>query len=189
MKNVEIEFKYPVKITLSEFKSFCESRKPNKFIIVSGWDHFYSTNKDPNSFYRHRVNTNENQLTFKRKTAADNSFIREEHNIDLPLNVSKEKIEALCGINGYTYNNSLFKNCFIYEYAYYIAVYYICYDSELNETKRFIELEMREDYPWLNEQEAFNELVALEKLCKNLGIAPEHRVALSLFELFRKEVA
>lgn len=186
MKNKEIEFKYQASISLSQFKDFCINRKPDRFLIISGYDHFHSNPKDPNSFYRHRVNTNENQLTFKRKTVEDNSFIREEHNIDLPLNVSEDKIKALCAINGYEYNISIFKNCFIYNFNYYTLVYYFCYDAELKELGRFIEIEMKEDYDWTSETEAFGELVALERLCKSIGLSLEGRINKSLFEMFRR---
>lgn len=187
MTNREIEFKYPATVSLSTFKGFCQDRKADKFSIVSGYDHFFSNLKETESFYRHRVNTNENELTFKRKTVQENSFIREEHNIDLPLSVSEDKIKALCAINGYTYDSSIFKNCFIYNYAFYTLVYYICYNVELKELGRFIEIEMKEDYSWTNEQEAFGELVTLERLCKNLGLSPDNRINKSLFEMFRRQ--
>lgn len=188
MKNKEVEFKYLAdKVTLSEFKAFCDKKSPDKFVIVSGYDHFYSNIASADSFYRHRVNTNENQLTFKRKTVDGNNFIREEHNIDLPLSVSQEKIKDLCNITGYNYNTSIFKNCFIYNYSYYTLVYYICYDINLNELNRFIEIEMKEDHNWVDEQEAYGELLTLEKLCHNLGVSSKDRVIKSLFEMYRKD--
>lgn len=186
MTNIEVEFKYKASIPLSVFKRFCASREPLKFLIISGYDHFYSNDKDESSFYRHRVNTNENELTFKRKQVKDNSFIREEHNIDLPLTVTEEKISSLCGINGYKYNTSIFKNCFIYNYDYYTLVYYICYDLELKELGKFIEIEMKEDYNWSSQEEAFTALTTLERLFKTLDISPEARVTSSLFEMFRR---
>jgi adenylate cyclase class IV len=186
MKNVEIEFKYKASIALTEFNDFCESRKPDKFVIISGFDHFYSSKSDKDSFYRHRVNTNENQLTFKKKLTVDNNFIRKEHNIDLPMSVSEDKIGSLCEINGYEYDISIFKNCFIYNYDYYTLVYYICYDKNLTELGRFIEIEMKEDYDWRNEEEAYGELVSLERLCKSIGASPDNRLNLSLFEMFRR---
>lgn len=187
MKNKEIEFKYDAsKVELQDFNAFCTNRRPLKFIIISGYDHFYAKADDPKSFYRHRVNTNENQLTFKRKTSPDNNYVRVEHNIDLPLSVTEEKIGDLCAISGYEYNFSLFKNCFIYNFDYYTLVYYICYDISMREMGRFIEIEMKEDYDWGNEEEAYGELLALETLCKKIGTVKESRVADSLFEMYRK---
>lgn len=189
MRNKEVEFKYKANnLSLSAFKKFCESCNPDKFILVSGYDFFYSKSDDPTSFYRHRVNTNENQLTFKRKTDPNNNFIREEHNIDLPLGVSAEKIKDLCNITGYKYNCLLFKNCFIYNFSYYTLVYYVVYNEDLNELGRFFEIEMKEDGDWSDEHEAYRSLVSLEKMVgRELGITPENRVSKSLFELFRKE--
>ena len=187
MKNMEIEFKYKADISLTEFQKFCKSRKPEQFVIVSGYDHFYSKIDDLNSFYRHRVNLTENQLTFKRKTINDNNFIREEHNIDLPVSVLEEKISAMCGVHGYTYDCSIFKNCFIYNYDYYTLVYYICYDTNLMENDRFIEIEVKEDFGWSDEQEAYNELLILERLFKPLGLSTEKRLHASLFEMYRSK--
>ncbi len=187
MKNIEVEFKYEAKITLSQFKDFCDSRDPVRFLIVSGFDHFYTNPTDTMSFYRHRVNTGENQLTFKRKRLQENNFIREEHNIDLPLSVSEEKIRDLCNITGYQYDASIFKNCFIYNYDYYTLVLYICYNKDLAELGRFIEIEMKEDYGWVDENEAYVALVTLEKLCKPLGLLPENRISQSLYEMFRSK--
>lgn len=186
MKNKEIEFKYLADLELTKFKAFCEAKSPKEFKIVSGYDHFYSKKDDVDSFYRHRINTNENQLTFKRKTTQENNFIREEHNIDLPLSVSAEKIKDLCNITGYEYNTSIFKNCFIYNYDYYTLVYYICYDVNLSQLNRFIEIEMKEDYPWGSEDEAYSELLATERLCKSLGLESKKRLTASLFEMYKK---
>lgn len=189
LKNLEIEFKYNAKhLNLTHFKAFCEASHPRQFQIISGYDHFFSKHDDPDSFYRHRVNTNENQLTFKRKTVKDNSYVREEHNIDLPLNVSADKIRDLCNISSYKYNTSIFKNCFIYNYEYYTLVFYICYDKDLKELDRFLEIEMREDYDWSTEEEALSALKTIEKLCAHtLLIGPGNRINQSLFEMFRKE--
>lgn len=186
MENKEIEFKYIAKASLLEFTKFCESIGKSTFLTISGTDHFYANPRDIHSFYRHRVNTNENQLTFKRKLNPIDNFIRDEYNIDLPNSVSKDKIEALCSIHGYVYNTSIFKNCFIYQFHNYTLVYYICYDDNLRELGRFIEIEMKEDFGWETEQIAYTELVKLETMFSNLGLSSEGRIMKSLFELYRK---
>ena len=184
LKNREIEYKYLAEISVPEFRAFCENRSPLKFLLISGWDHFLFNENDGTSFYRHRVNTNENQLTFKRKLVKDNNYVREERNIDLPLSVTKEKIQDLCDVHGYKPRSSIFKNCFIYNYDYYTLVYYVCYNDQLQELGRFIEIEMKEDYDWSSEEEALQELVTLERLCKGLNIGPQKRIHKSLFEMF-----
>jgi hypothetical protein len=56
----------------------------------------------------------------------------------------------------------------------------------MNELKRFIEIEAKEDYKWASEEEAWNEVVKYEKMFEPLGITPQNRVKRSLFELFKK---
>jgi len=183
----EIEFKYNAEnVSLAQFKEFCKGRNPEKALFASGYDHFYEKTNDSESFCRHRVGPDVNQLTFKRKTVNANSFVRTEHNIDVLPSTSREQIEALCGEFGYTYNFSIFKSAFVYKYDWHTFVYYIVYDLEMKETGRFVEIEMAEDYSWVNEQEAWNQLLVLEKLCKSIGLVPQARIKRSLFELYKK---
>lgn len=186
MKFVEVETKYRAdNIPLKDFKVFCQDKTPNKHIFASGYDDFYQNNKDKDAFCRHRRGTDLNQLTFKRKTADGNNFVRVEHNLDLN-GVSADQIRALCGEFGYEPNMTIFKTCYVYTYEWYTLVYYIVYDDDMKELGRFIEIEMKEDYAWQTEQAAWDELLVLEKLCKPLGISAQSRVKRSLFELYRK---
>lgn len=186
----EIETKYNAEnISLTEFIAFCNNRDPVKSFNVSGYDHFYDKTGDDESFYRHRVGENFNQLTFKRKTVDNNNFIRTEHNINLKRKVGKDQVAALCAEHGYKYNTSIFKTAFVYQYDNYSLVWYSCYNTEMKELGRFVEIEMSEDHEWTNDQEAWDLLVALEKLCKSIGVSPQARIKKSLFELFRKNTA
>lgn len=186
MKFREVEFKYRADgISLSDFVSFCESRTPKAYIEVSGYDHFFDKEGSDTTFCRYRKGPDIHQLTFKRKTAEWNNYTRTEHNIDLDPKVSRPQIEALLSEFRYKFNFSLFKSCFIYKYDWYTLVFYTCYNKDMNELGRFIELEMSEDKTWA-EGEAESELAVLEKLCKPLGISPQARVKRSLFELFRE---
>jgi adenylate cyclase class IV len=186
MRYMEIETKYRADtISLSSFLKFCESRSPLRVVNAAGYDHFYESLKVPGSFCRHRIGLDTNQLTFKRKTSDSNNFIRTEHNLDLSGAV-REQVAALCKEFGYEHNFSLYKNCFVYGYENYTLVYYIVYDEDLHELGRFVEIEMKEDYPWESEQQAWDQLLVFEKLCKPLGISPQSRVKRSLFELYRK---
>ena len=183
----EIEFKYRAdNISLIDFTDFCVKQGPASTIIASGYDHFYEKSDDSGSFCRLRVGPDSNQLTFKRKTQDNNNFVRTEHNIDLTPETTREQIEALLAEFGYKYNTSLFKNCFVYKYDNYTGVYYIVYDTSMKELGRFVELEMSETYGWSSEDEAYGQLVLIEKLCKSVGISPQCRVKRSLFELYKK---
>lgn len=189
MTAMEIEFKYRADdISLTAFKAFCASIKAiPKIINASGYDHFYSNTTDADRFGRLRSGADMHQLTFKRKTTDKNNYIRTEHNIDLLPTVTKEQIEALFSEFGYNYNMSLFKTCFIYQYDWYTFVYYICYDSDMKELGRFFEIEMNESHSWSSQEEAWNQLQVMERLCRPLGVTPQSRVKRSLFELFKKE--
>lgn len=184
----EVEFKYKAEdISLSAFKEFCLARSPLKAVEASGFDHFYASNAGDSSFCRHRVGADTNQLTFKRKTVETNCFIRTEHNIDLAPPVSLPQVAALCEEFGYSYNTSIFKNCFVYKYDWHMIAYYICYDVDMRELGRFVEIEMSEEYDWKNEKEAYSQLIILEKTCKSLGLGPQSRVKQSLFDMYRDQ--
>ena len=189
MKATEIEFKYRAdSIKLSDFVKFCEGRDPGptKVVEAAGFDHFYSNTKDADAFCRHRIGPDFNQLTFKRKTTGANNYVRTEHNVDLKHNMSKDKIEALCGEFGFKYNVSIFKTCFVYFYDWCVLSYYVCYDKDLRELGRFMEIEANEDHDWKTEQEAWDAVVVMERLCKPLGLTTQARVKKSLFELYRQ---
>lgn len=188
--NLEIETKYnAAEIPLTEFKKFCEEREPERYIQASGFDYFYSSPDDPASFCRHRTGADKNEFTYKKKTSDSNNTIRREVNVQMEKGEPIATGAALAESFGYKYNTSIFKTCFVYTYSWYTLVYYICYDSEMKELGRYLEIEMKEDYGWKSEEEAWNQLIIIEKLCKPLGVTPQARIKRSLFELYRKESA
>lgn len=188
MKYCEIEFKYnAATMSLDTFMKFCQKLGPTKFNIASGFDHLYENPQDKDYFGRYRVGADINQLTTKRKTVEANNFVRGEINVDLAPGETKDKADAIFEFFGYKYNTSIFKNCFIYKFDWYTLVFYVVYNTEMEELGRFFEIEMSEDHKWNDEKHATAELVVLEKLCKPLGITPPARIKRSLFEMYRKE--
>lgn len=188
MTFTEIEFKYRVdNLSLSSFTDFCQGRNPKKFVEASGFDHFYAKSKEPDAFCRHRIGPDFNQLTFKRKTENKNNYIRVEHNINLERSVERKQINALLEEFGYTYNTSVFKTCFVYFFDWYVLSYYVCYDKEMKEIGRFMEIEADENHAWGTQQDAWNAVQAMEKICKPLGLTSQMRIKRSLFELYRQE--
>lgn len=188
-KFLEVEFKYSAdSISLTEFSKFCKNRLPKKEEIVSGFDYFYANPKVPDAFCRHRQSSETNQLTFKRKTQDKNNFVRTEDNMDLMPFMTQAQVQTLCAnLGGYLYDYTIFKNCFIFTYERYTLVYYICYNPEMKELGRFIEIEMSEKHPWISEEETYNELLIMEKICaKDLGISAQARIKRSLWEMFKK---
>lgn len=183
----EIELKYRADdIPLTAFLKFAKDRSPVDSLYVSGYDHFFSDTAGSESFVRHRVGHNFNQLTFKAKTVPGNNFIRRETNITLGKDVSLEAAQQLCKDFGYEFNRSIFKTVFVYEYPRYVLSYYVVYTPDLQELGRFMEIEMSEQYPWKTEQEAWGELVALEAEAKVLGVTAQARMKKSLYEQFKR---
>lgn len=188
-KGLEIEYKYlGDTVKLSDFITFCESLKPLKSFQVSGFDFFYAKSTDPNEFYRIRINMNEFQLTFKKKLALDNNFVRIEHNITLYPDTDRASIENYVKDLGYHPSAMIFKSCFIYNYETYTLVYYIVYDADMKELGRFIEIEMKEDHTWKSIEEAVASMGVIEEMAEVIGVYPCNRVPESLFELFRTDL-
>lgn len=189
LNNRELEFKFSAEnIKLTDFIAFAtETRKPKESLYVCGYDHFFSSAKDPNMFIRHRVGDNFNQLTVKRKLTNNNNFLRDEINITLDKDVTEEAAVALAKSMGYEFNRSIFKTAFVYTYSTHVLAYYTVYDSNLKELGRFFEIEMAEDYNWKSEEAAWEELKSLEyDAGVSLGIKPQGRIKKSLYEQFRK---
>lgn len=187
MKYEEIEFKYRADdISLRDFTAFCNEKTPRNYLEASGFDHFYSGEKDYR-FCRHRIGADINQLTFKRKTEEKNNYVRTEHNIELDKSVSLGQIRALCKEFGYEYSSSLFKNCFIFKYKDHILVFYICYDTDMKELGRFVEIELDESIDFGGKEESMRRLTEIEYELKSVGIKPQARVKRSLFEMFGKK--
>jgi adenylate cyclase class IV len=95
-------------------------------------------------------------------------------------------VSAFCGLLGYKLNFEIFKTCNIFWVDKVVVVYYVVFDKELNELRRFIEIEADEDLEWESEEQAWNEVVKYEKLFLELDITPQNRLRKSLFEIFRK---
>lgn len=186
-KYLEIEFKYRANaLTLQAFTDFCKELSPAKHTMAAGYDYFYENKSKPGCFWRHRVGPDFNQWTFKRKTNDANNYIRTEHNVDLLPSVSVDRISAVCADLGYEFNTSIYKSVFIYYYDRHNFVYYVCYDKDMTELGRFMEIEMSEEHPWESEEHARSELLALEHKARVLGISAQARMKKSLFEQFRK---
>lgn len=179
----EIEFKYSARsISLDTFHTFCMNMKKHETYRANlGVDEFYANIDRPGTFFRLREDEGKYQLTYKRKLHLDNS-IRVEYNLD--LSNDKASAKALIQEMGYKYDTSINKVNHVHIFPWYVLSYYICYDMNMTELDRFIEIEMREDYTWSTEHEAFNELILVEKLMRPLGINKEGRMTQSLYEIF-----
>jgi adenylate cyclase class IV len=153
--------------------------------MASGYDHFYANYKDGSCFCRHRVGHDLNQLTFKRKLNDKNNYVRTEHNISLTAEVSTDQVAALCDEFGFKYKGSIYKDAFIYKYQDYTFVYYICYDLDMKELGRFMEIELSEDKNWESYERAISVLNGFgNRFNQELDVTPQMRLKKSLYEMF-----
>lgn len=183
-KNKEIEFKYYAKIDgLSKFDDLVISKGPLKYVQASGYDHFFYNKNDSSAFIRFR-DGQDKELSLKRKEPGkDNNVVRTEINIPLERFLVSEDVFTYCEELGYKYTGSIFKNCFIYNFLDYTLSYYVCYDNNMREMGRFIEIEVSNVG---SDENCLHDLIVLEKVWKCLNISPASRVKESLFELYGK---
>ncbi len=184
MKFKEIETKYAAEnIKREAFLQLVEQLPIRKKMNVSSYDTYFVN--EGGDFVRYRYTDDRGELTIKRKTNKTNNNDRIE--VNLPTaggNLST--VSAFCSLLGYKLNFEIFKTCNIFWTDKVVVVYYVVYDKELEELRRFIEIEADEDLEWESEEQAWNEVVKYEKMFEAIGITPHNRLRKSLFEIFRK---
>lgn len=181
----EIEFKYDAgTISMERFVELVESKYAvKKKMMVSSYDDYFTDTNG--NFIRYRHHDNRGELTIKRKTSEKNNNERIEVNVPTAGDNLKT-ITAFVDLLQYKHNFGIYKTCKIYWVDKVVLVYYVVYDKELKELRRFIEIEADEDLTWDTEQQAWDEITAYEKHLEPLGITPKNRLKKSLFEIFQK---
>ena len=179
----ELETKYYAdNIAMEDFIKLVQPLNP-EWMMVSSYDDYFTNDKD--EFIRYRYHDHMGELTIKRKTTDANNNNRVEVNVPTD-GKSGPSIDAFCQLLGYKKNFSIFKTCKIAFLEKAVLVYYVVYDENLNEKKRFIEVESKETYNWASEEEAWATVVEYENMLAPLGISAKNRLKKSLFELFKK---
>lgn len=181
----EIEYKYDAaSVSMEKFIELVESNFTfTKKMMVSSYDDYFTDSSG--NFIRYRHHDNRGELTIKRKLNANNNNERVEVNVPTAGDNLKA-VTAFVDLLSYKHNFGIYKTCKIYWTGKVVLVYYVVYDKELKELRRFMEIEADEDLPWATEQEAWDEIAKYEKLMEPLGITPKNRLKKSLFEIFRK---
>lgn len=184
MRFKEIETKYDASnIKMEDFLKIVEELPIRKHLLVSSYDDYY-TNKE-GDFVRYRWHNDRGELTIKRKTKDSNNNERLEVNLPTEGN-NAPTVSRFLALLGYNENFSIYKTCNIFWTDKVDLVYYVVYDKEFKEKRRFIEIEADEECEWESEEEAWNEVLKYEKMLEPLGITPKNRLRKSLFEIFRK---
>jgi adenylate cyclase class IV len=181
----EIEYKYNADdISMESFVELIEKDPAvKKKMMVSSYDDYFTNSEG--HFIRYRYTDGRGELTIKRKLSDKNNNERVEVNVQTSGD-SLPTITAFVDLLNYKHNFGIFKTCKIYWVDKAVLVYYVVYDKELKELRRFIEIEADEDLQWDTEQLAWDEIAKYEKLLEPLGIAPKNRLKKNLFEIFRK---
>lgn len=180
----EVEVKYSATdIKFEAFSKIMDTLPITKKMVVSSFDDYF-TDKN-NNFIRYRYTDDKGELTIKRQTTQNNNFERIEVNVPTSGD-NFATVNAFAGLLGYEHNFGIYKTCKIFWLDKVDLVYYVVYDKEFKELRRFIEIEALEEYPWVTADEAWAEVVKYEKLLEPLGITPRNRMKLSLFQMFNK---
>ncbi len=185
MKFKEVELKYSAdEIKFESFMKIIEQLPVKKKMMVSSFDDYFVN--DNGDFVRYRHTDEKGELTIKRKLTSKNNNSRVEVNVPTSGD-NLAAIDAFAGLLGYKHNFGIYKTCKIFWLEKVDLVYYVVYDKEFKELRRFIEIEALEDgVEWASEEDALAEVFKYEKLLEPLGITPQHRLKKSLFEIFRR---
>jgi adenylate cyclase class IV len=185
MKYKEIETKYDAAgVTMQQFIDFVEKlNTPTKWMMVSSFDDYFVN--PGGEFIRYRYTDDRGELTIKQKTNDKNNNERIE--VNLPTKGDNLKtVTEFCKLAGYSYNFGIYKTCKIAWVDKVVLVWYVVYDKDMKELRRFLEIEANEDLEWATEDDAWQEVLKYEKMYETLGVTPKHRLKKSLFEMFRK---
>ena len=184
MKFKEIEFKYDAQnISMSDFISLVEALPIEKKMLVSSHDDYFVDCN--NNFIRYRYTDTRGELTIKRKTNDKNNNERIEINMPT-VGDNLGTVSAFVDLLGYKHNFGIYKTCKIYWTGNVVLAYYVVYDKEMKELRRFIEIEANEDLPWESETAAWEEIQRYEKMFESLNITPKNRLRKSLYEIFHR---
>lgn len=186
MKFREIEIKFDASdIKLSDFVTLVESSfKVKKQLLVSSYDDYFVD--AGGNFIRYRHKEGRGELTIKRKLSEHNNNTRVEVNLPTEGN-SLPAVTKFVELLGYNHNFCIYKTCTVYWVDNMVVVYYVVYDKEWKEQRRFIEIEADEEIEWQSEDQALNEVAECEKIFAALGLAPKNRLKKSLYEMFKKD--
>lgn len=196
LDHIEFESKYrvdpsiviPFGLLVEKMETFRE------FKYATGPD-VYFTKEDQFIRYRkeaHKGPDSRAELTMKIKPkGAKNNIIREEFNVRVD-GTPKETVLKFVSALGFTHNFTITKYCNIYYMEDATLVFYTVGDitnGTLKKTECFVEIEVSEEkIHTMTEDQAWEILVKYEKALESVGISPQKRLKLSLFEMYSKEL-
>lgn len=195
LDHVEFETKYRVDNSITmPFKLLVEKMPTFKeFIYAEGPDEYYIKG---DLFARYRKESNKGpdsraEITTKIKPeGAKNNIMRDEFNVRVDM-TPRETVVKWLGALGFKYNFTIMKSCFIYRMEDATLVSYSVADvtdGSLKNEDHFVEIEVSEEkIGTMTEAEAWEIITKYEKALEPLGISPQKRLRLSLFEMYKKD--
>jgi adenylate cyclase class IV len=184
-KYTEFETKYRLKSDcLYKFKAICESLTPNDFIYAESDDKFFY--RDDNMFVRHRSSKDGySQLTLKKKLNDNNNINRIEYNVMLEKNYGEELLGMFKEL-GLNKTFTISKYAHIYNFNEATLAFYTVKNNDT--VKHFAEIEVNEEIIGnLTEKQAWEIIRLYEDALVPLGIKPQSRLKLSLYEMYKEE--
>lgn len=181
---VEVKFRVDEKI-LNDWKLLVEKIEGLKQHIYTESDDVYYVKGD--EFLRYRASNREKraELTYKLKTKNGNNIVRQEVNLRVDNNES-DLVEKFTNLLGFQKNFIIKKFVQIYKFDDATLPFYTVID-ENGKRDTFIEIEVNESkMENLTEDECWNIIRKYEELLAPLGITPQKRLKLSLFEMYKK---
>jgi adenylate cyclase class IV len=179
----EIEFKYSATgVELADFqKAIEENFLITKRLTISGYDSYFS--KPDGSYLRHRFNSDRAELTVKQRTTGASTTTRVEVDVHLAVDQVAE-IAALAKVLGYEQDRTIYKTCVILWGEHCNFVYYIVYDTAMDELGRFIEIEANKGQSTISSVMGIEqaERILQRSFPNKIGI--NKRLNLSMFERY-----
>jgi adenylate cyclase class IV len=192
-KHTEFETKYRVDASvMMRFKRIMAQYQA-EFRYVEGPDDYF-VKPDTNSFKRYRHATYpkdaKKEITTKIKPeGAKHNIQRRELNLDVTF-ADPEVVKATIEDDGFAYNFTVFKSCHIFDTEDASVTFYSVVDitpGEKHDEEHLIEIEVAEDLvSQITESQAWDIINKYEKALAAIGVNPQKRLKLSIFESYRR---
>lgn len=129
-------------VRVSDFRDWCEQRKPVQYVYVHSPDYYY---RQGENVVRHRVNSEEShELTVKRRSSTKSTFDRLEIDLKFAATTKASDVEAFLKATGWTLEFKLEKKADIFWFkegnTHLTVVIYDVFCGE-HKMRRFIEVE------------------------------------------------
>lgn len=157
-----------------------ESTRHHEITQYDGRDDFYVSGED---FIRHRLDNEEQELTIKKRLNKD-TFHRLELNLNVGLS-DEEVVSKFLHTLGYKYSFTIFKESLVYNFADAAVSFYKVTSKNHTKPRCFVEIEVYNNIPDLDEKKAWRIVRKYEKLLLDIRVTESTRINSSLFEMYK----